>query len=283
MEKGAPLTKVCVADTVVQACLAHALTTEQEEVMGVLLGEVTVHHATTPAVAAASPTSSHTGTAAARQTLHKRANVWGSWILQRSVRRSDRVEIAPEMLASATEEADRCTEDIGCPTRVIGWYHSHPRITPYPSQVDLRSQETYQMLESGWVGLIFSVFYSDMSNRNAVSMHCFQTGPGGTHEKIDVEVVPVSKMPVRALPPCDVTHRLLHIFRAEVRAAVELVRQRCKGAPDAMAAAFALQEVQLYTLEKLIAQPALRQLRLSISLMEREVRRLEEELSALPS
>ncbi|PWU86809.1 putative Lys-63-specific deubiquitinase BRCC36 [Trypanosoma cruzi] len=302
MEKRAPLEKVCVADTVVQACLAHAFTTEQEEAMGLLLGEVTVHHGcgTTAAIssetvrvaATVSPAISTgaksfggnvnapTPTPTSPSTVRKRANVWGAWILQRSVRRADRVEIAPEMLAGASDEAERYTKQVGHHTRVIGWYHSHPRITPYPSQVDLRSQGSYQQMESGWVGLIFSVFYSDATNRNGVSIHCFQTGPGETHEKVEIEIVPVGSMPLRSLPPCEVTHRLLHVFRSEVNAAVELVRRRCKDAPDAMAAAFALQEVQLYTLEKLVAQPTLRHLRACISYMEREVKRLEKELAA---
>ncbi|RNF27165.1 putative metallopeptidase, putative,metallo-peptidase, clan MP, family M67 [Trypanosoma conorhini] len=303
MRKTAPLEKLVVADTVIQACLAHAFTTEQEEVMGLLLGDVTLHDgggtatatptgtltaaaAATPAVSggATAPRTGVTAGAAALDTtspiFRKRANVWGTWVLQRSVRRSDRVEIAPEMLASATEEANRYTQQVGRQTRVIGWYHSHPRITPYPSQVDLRSQGAYQQLESGWVGLIFSVFYSDATNRNSVSIHCFRTGPGETHEKVEMEIVPVGKMPLRFLPPCEVTCHLLHVFRAEVAAAVEMVRRRCNNAPDAMAAAFALQVVQLYTLDKLIAQPTLRHLKSSIASLERQVERLERELSA---
>ncbi|KAF8294521.1 hypothetical protein TcBrA4_0071730 [Trypanosoma cruzi] len=86
-------------------------------------------------------------------------------------------------------------------------------------------------------------------------------------------------MPLRSLPRANYAPSL-HVFRSEVNAAVELVRRRCKDAPDAMAAAFALQEVQLYTLEKLIAQPTLRHLRACISYMEREVKRLEKELAA---
>ncbi|EKF34051.1 metallopeptidase, putative,metallo-peptidase, clan MP, family M67, putative [Trypanosoma cruzi marinkellei] len=302
MERHAPLEKVCVADTVIQACLAHAFTTEQEEVMGLLLGEVTVHcgGGTTAAIASDTvkvattvPPAISTGAKSSggnvnaltsmqtsKFTVFKRANVWGAWVLERSVRRADRVEIAPEMLASASDEAERYTKQVGRHTRVIGWYHSHPRITPYPSQVDLRSQGLYQQMESGWVGLIFSVFYSDTTNRNNVSIHCFQTGPGETHEKVEIEIVPVGNMPLKSLPPCEVTYRLLHVFRSEVNAAVEMVRRRCKDAPDAMAAAFALQEVQLYTLEKLIAQPTLRHLRSCISYMELEVKRLENELAA---
>ncbi|CBH13965.1 Mov34/MPN/PAD-1 metallopeptidase, putative [Trypanosoma brucei gambiense DAL972] len=249
--KHAPLKKVRVADTVVQACYAHAFSTEQEEVMGLLLGEICVAKDSDP--------YSDVGSDDFRSSpiLYKEANVWDSWVVQRSVRRSDRVETAPEVLSGASEEAERCTEVVGTHTRVIGWYHSHPRITPYPSHVDLRSQLSYQMLESGWVGLIFSVFYCDSTQRNATSIHCFRTGPGETHEMVELEVVPISQMPLKSPPVIDITYRLLQTFRTEVEAAVELVRQRCGGMADAVEAARGLQDAQFYTLNKLIAEPAL--------------------------
>lgn len=42
--------------------------------------------------------------------------------------------------------------------KIIGWYHSHPHITVLPSQVDVNTQASYQALDSGFIGLIFSVF-----------------------------------------------------------------------------------------------------------------------------
>jgi hypothetical protein len=78
-------------------------------------------------------------------------------------------------------------------TRVIGWYHSHPHITVLPSAVgtarrgtpcgaeraserasahaslcraaDVRTQSTYQLLDEGFVGLIFSVFDQDQRDK----------------------------------------------------------------------------------------------------------------------
>lgn len=41
---------------------------------------------------------------------------------------------------------------------VIGWYHSHPHITAMPSHVDVKTQGSYQLLDAGFIGLIFSVF-----------------------------------------------------------------------------------------------------------------------------
>lgn len=33
-----------------------------------------------------------------------------------------------------------CDFILGVQTRVVGWYHSHPKITVQPSHVDLRTQ-----------------------------------------------------------------------------------------------------------------------------------------------
>ncbi|ORC92803.1 Mov34/MPN/PAD-1 metallopeptidase [Trypanosoma theileri] len=253
-DKTAVLDRVYLAESVVQACLAHALTTEQEEVMGVLLGDI-------------QPSSSPAGGAG-----RKWAHVWGAAVVQRSVRRKDRVEIAPTELAAVAAEAERRG---GC---VVGWYHSHPRITPYPSHVDLRSQRDYQQLESGWVGLIFSVFYTDTSQKSAVSIHCFQTGAGDSHIMVDFEIVPrLDKLSPSSLSR-DLTHEMLQVFATEIEEAVELVRKRTGGAVDAVSAARALQEVQLYTMEKLIAEPALLHLQASIAYLEKKVKHLEGKL-----
>nr|CCC50202.1 putative metallopeptidase [Trypanosoma vivax Y486] len=269
------LSKVRVADTVVQSCLTHALTTEQEEVMGLLLGQISTTSSASLFPEVGFNCKTNRDGFPCSDAAENVADVWDLWVVQRSVRRSDRVEIAPERLADASEEAERCTATVKTPTRVIGWYHSHPRITPYPSQVDLNSQLTYQSLESGWVGLIFSVFYKDPSEKSAVSIHCFQTGPDCSHKMVEVEVVPITQMPLRSLPNCDATCQLLRVFQAEVEAAIELVKQRCHEAPNAMKTAYALRDVQLFSLEKLVLQPALRCLNISISELEKKVAKLE--------
>ena len=48
--------------------------------------------------------------------------------------------------------------ETGRPLRVVGWYHSHPHITVWPSHVDLQTQAQYQTMERTFVGLIFSCF-----------------------------------------------------------------------------------------------------------------------------
>ncbi|KAH9577692.1 JAB1/MPN/MOV34 metalloenzyme domain [Trypanosoma melophagium] len=259
-ERPTVLERVYLAENVVQACVAHALTTEKEEVMGVLLGQIS----------ARPPAHRNSGHCAFSSSAGRKwADVRGAAVVPRSVRRADRVEIAATQLVSAAQEA----EERG--TKVIGWYHSHPRITPYPSHVDLRSQRNYQQLESGWVGLIFSVFYTDATQKGGVSIHCFQTGPDDSHVMVDFEIVSRLDTPLSPQLTCDTTHEMLRVFAKEIDEAVELVRKRSGNATDAMIAARSLKEVQLYTLENLIAQPALRLLRSSIEYLEGEVRRLE--------
>ncbi|KAM9600238.1 lys-63-specific deubiquitinase BRCC36 isoform 3-T3 [Morphnus guianensis] len=88
-------------------------------------------------------------------------------ILRRSDKRKDRVEISPEQLSAASTEAERLAEMTGRPMRVVGWYHSHPHITVWPSHVDVRTQAMYQMMDQGFVGLIFSCFIEDKNTKSA--------------------------------------------------------------------------------------------------------------------
>ena len=172
----APLKEVIISDAVVQSCYHHALSTEKEEIMGVLLGEVVQ-----------------------LSEKVKIARLWATFPIQRSDKRKDRVEVAPEMLIRAGEVAECLTDQCEKHTRVIGWYHSHPHITPYPSHVDLQSQKIYQHMESAWVGLIFSVFHTTNRSQGSVTLHCFRTGPNNDHEKINFVVVPAASM--MKLPP----------------------------------------------------------------------------------
>lgn len=121
-------------------CLSHALTTEKEEVMGLLLGEIVVEQ---------------------NKIINR---IWDVIILRRSCKQRDRVEISAEQLAAASQEAEKLSFKSNRDTRVVGWYHSHPHITVLPSHVDIATQETYQTMEKNFVGLIFSVFNSDSNN-----------------------------------------------------------------------------------------------------------------------
>ncbi|MBA0723155.1 hypothetical protein Golax_003764 [Gossypium laxum] len=80
----------------------------------------------------------------------------------------------------------RMTASTGRTTRVIGWYHSHPHITVLPSHVDflllpsadVRTQAMYQLLDSGFIGLIFSCFSEDTNKVGRIQVIAFQSSDG---------------------------------------------------------------------------------------------------------
>ncbi|XP_023525485.1 lys-63-specific deubiquitinase BRCC36-like [Cucurbita pepo subsp. pepo] len=149
------LTAVKMSEDVWFTCLTHALSTETEEIMGLLLGDI--EHSKNGSVTAL---------------------IWGASPQTRSDRRKDRVETHPEQLAAASAQADRMTTMTGRTTRVIGWYHSHPHITVLPSHVDVRTQGTYQLLDSGFIGLIFSCFSEDANKVGRIQVIAFQSSDG---------------------------------------------------------------------------------------------------------
>ncbi|NXA04629.1 BRCC3 deubiquitinase, partial [Sapayoa aenigma] len=171
-------------------CLNHALSTEKEEVMGLCIGEVP----------AALGRGGGAGGGAARRAWPNQpspvsvpeechvslccqvdtsriVHIHSVIILRRSDKRKDRVEISPEQLSAASTEAEisfgregskptvKLAEMTGRPMRVVGWYHSHPHITVWPSHVDVRTQAMYQMMDQGFVGLIFSCFIEDKNTK----------------------------------------------------------------------------------------------------------------------
>ncbi|XP_042395286.1 COP9 signalosome complex subunit 5-like [Zingiber officinale] len=149
------LGSVKMAEEVWLTCLTHALTTETEEIMGLLLGDIQY---------------SDGG--------HATALIWGASPQMRSDRRKDRVETNPELLAAASAQAERMTLVTGKTTRVIGWYHSHPHITVLPSHVDVRTQAMYQLLDNGFLGLIFSCYSEDSLKVGRIQVIAFQSMDG---------------------------------------------------------------------------------------------------------
>nr|KAF6435120.1 BRCA1/BRCA2-containing complex subunit 3 [Rousettus aegyptiacus] len=151
-------------------CLNHALSTEKEEVMGLCIGEVSRSD------------SKFTCTGTEMRTLAEKVDtvrivhIHSVIILRRSDKRKDRVEISPEQLSAASTETHRLAELTGRPMRVVGWYHSHPHITVWPSHVDVRTQAMYQMMDQGFVGLIFSCFIEDKNTKTGRVLYtCFQS------------------------------------------------------------------------------------------------------------
>lgn len=149
------LTGLKMTEEVWLTCLTHALSTETEEIMGLLLGDVEY-------------LSNGSSTAL----------VWGAAPQPRCDRRKDRVETNPEQLAAASALAERMSVEIGRTTRVIGWYHSHPHITVLPSHIDERTQGLYQLLDPGFIGVIFSCFSEDAQKVGRIQVIAFQALDG---------------------------------------------------------------------------------------------------------
>ncbi|KAL1551300.1 lys-63-specific deubiquitinase BRCC36-like [Salvia divinorum] len=168
------LTSVKMSEDVWLTCLTHALSTETEEIMGLLLGDIQ---------------SSKNGNVTAL--------IWGALPQPRSDRQKDRVETNPEQLTAASVHAERMTMETGTTTRVIGWYHSHPHITVLPSHVDVRTQAMYQLLDSGFIGLIFSCFSEDAQKVGRIQVIAFQSMDGKRgHMMKPLSLTPVKKSSV---------------------------------------------------------------------------------------
>ncbi|CAO2621072.1 Lys-63-specific deubiquitinase BRCC36 [Lemmus lemmus] len=154
-------------------CLNHALSTEKEEVMGLCIGEVSSSNRSDSKF---TYTGTEMRTVAEKMDTIRIVHIHSVIILRRSDKRKDRVEISPEQLSAASTEAERLAEITGRPMRVVGWYHSHPHITVWPSHVDVRTQAMYQMMDQGFVGLIFSCFIEDKNTKTGRVLYtCFQS------------------------------------------------------------------------------------------------------------
>ncbi|KAH0534233.1 lys-63-specific deubiquitinase BRCC36-like [Cotesia glomerata] len=161
-----PLKKVELQADVYMACLQHALSTENFEVMGLLIGDID------DGVTKISALN----------------------ILLRLDKKKDRVEISPEQLLKAAAEAERLTIELKRDMRVIGWYHSHPHITVFPSHVDIGTQATYQLMDPCFVGLIFSVFSEKKETKEQECvLTCFQSRNNEAVE-IPLEIVKVGEI-----------------------------------------------------------------------------------------
>eukprot|EP01135_Chromosphaera_perkinsii_P010269 Nk52_evm11s2085 gene=Nk52_evmTU11s2085 len=158
--------EVLIKSDVYSVCFTHALTTEKEEIMGMLLGNRTLLSG---------------GDSVGKKRW--RANVLSVRMLVRSDRRKDRVEISDVQQAEAISYAEELSKELGEEMTVVGWYHSHPHITIRPSHVDLRTQGNYQMMEPCFVGLIFNGFNRSPDGSYPLKVMCFQSLNQGTEER----------------------------------------------------------------------------------------------------
>jgi len=141
------------------ACLEHVMFHQGQEMMGLLFGQCL---------------QLDDGTNDRVIRFH------ASKVMKRKDKRPDRVEISPEDLSLGMVDADELNTVInGCEqnnaernqmtddgdsqdqppqVRCLGWYHSHPKITVWPSHVDLGTQATLQAMDPHFVGLIFATY-----------------------------------------------------------------------------------------------------------------------------
>ncbi|NWW29027.1 BRCC3 deubiquitinase, partial [Falcunculus frontatus] len=177
-------------------CLNHALSTEKEEVMGLCIGEVPPAEGRPRGGAGGGAAYGGCGLRGAVDTS-RIVHIHSVIILRRSDKRKDRVEISPEQLSAASTEAEisfsRDSSRLARrPMRVVGWYHSHPHITVWPSHVDVRTQAMYQMMDQGFVGLIFSCFIEDKNTKvgnlkTATTPPTLEVEPSGLHLTVKIQ------------------------------------------------------------------------------------------------
>nr|XP_021482010.1 lys-63-specific deubiquitinase BRCC36-like [Meriones unguiculatus] len=200
-------------------CLSHALSTEKEEVMGLCIGQLNDDARSDSQLTHA---ETKTCTMGEKMNAVRIVHIRSVIILRRSDKTKDRVEISPEQLSAASIEAEKLAEETGHPMRVVGWYHSHPHITVWPSHVDVRTQAMYQMMDQAFVGLIFACFIEDKSTKTGRILYtCFQSVQAPKSSEYERLEIPVHIVPHTA------------IGKVCLRSAVELPRILCQEEQDA--------------------------------------------------
>ncbi|KAI8435018.1 hypothetical protein MSG28_003450 [Choristoneura fumiferana] len=139
------LNKVLLSTDVTLVCVQHALSTEKEEIMGLLIGEV--HD---------------------NGTL---VSIVSSVILRRLDKKPDRVEISEEQLVQATLRAEELAAEVGRPLRVVGWYHSHPHITVWPSHIQITC---FQSVTDGSTQSRREIEMEVVNNNDSLMMNNFE-------------------------------------------------------------------------------------------------------------
>jgi len=167
-------TEVKLANDVYRCCFHHALSSQAEEVMGILIGE---------------KISEKDGTTVIEVSALR--------IVPRLDKRKDRVEISDDQIIKTTQVAEDLALKLKKPNlRVVGWYHSHPNITVWPSHVDLRTQFNYQRLDDHFIGLIFSVYNVDrVKKTHQYEVIAFQAQEDENNRDLKQLLVPIEVTP----------------------------------------------------------------------------------------
>ncbi len=131
--------------------LYHSLLTDEEEIMGLLIGISTNQNINK------------------EQSIH----VLSTISLNRNCKEKDRVEFDEIKLAEAIQYTEELNLKYNLKSenkiKIVGWYHSHPKITYPPSHIDLNTQYS-QQYQGTFIGLIFSVFDKDKLNTNKINL-----------------------------------------------------------------------------------------------------------------
>ncbi|KAJ3046310.1 BRCA1 BRCA2-containing complex, subunit 3 [Rhizophlyctis rosea] len=168
-------------------CMTYGLCTEKEETLALLLGSFE----------------------------NQIAKVDKCIFMTRKDKRKDRVEISSEQLSAAMAEAEKLE------TQVVGWAHSHPHITVFPSHVDLQTQHSLQMLDARFVGLIFSCFNNDHETQRmqVISFQALETpGSSLSRAEIPLHIIPTNT-PLSAHTLHQLTNKLPAIYYEEEKEA----------------------------------------------------------------
>ncbi|KAM7480373.1 hypothetical protein LguiA_028586 [Lonicera macranthoides] len=136
--------------------------------------------------------------------VRAKAECWRSSPGGESERKRERDVVNIRGLFMASFLSHIMTAATGRTTRVIGWYHSHPHITVLPSHVDVRTQAMYQLLDAGFIGLIFSCFNEDVHKVGRIQVIAFQSLDG----KQSYTLRPVSPSPVNKVSVIDIESSL---------------------------------------------------------------------------
>uniref|UniRef100_A0A286Y5K5 MPN domain-containing protein n=1 Tax=Cavia porcellus TaxID=10141 RepID=A0A286Y5K5_CAVPO len=165
-------------------CVNHALSTEKEEAVGLCTEELNDDTRSDSKLAC---TGNEMCTVGEKVDTVRIVYIHSVIILRCSDKRKDQVEISPEQLSAASTETE------SCPMRAAGWYHSYLYITVWPSHVDVHTQAMYQMMDQGFVGLIFSSFIEDKNTKTGQVLYtCFQSKQAQKKKKKEtpIHVVP---------------------------------------------------------------------------------------------
>lgn len=75
-----------------------------------------------------------------KEANHKeQAHIYAMKIPHRMDKKKDRVEISIDQLLAAQDYAEKLSQKSNKEIRVLGWFHSHPHITVWPSHVGKQS------------------------------------------------------------------------------------------------------------------------------------------------